>query len=209
LSSNNLDDGGTGDGDPGSLDDGGDGGGGGWSKLEKAVLSVLTATVPWVFAFQSFEDFQSWLGDFVLKSINFWVVDNVIRPIVQAVLGIGGTIIESVLVIAFGTDQAIGGRPGLADFALVIATTVVGAVAPAAAALLGVIDSFNQSIADIAASAGLLAPPIVAGLWVAEGAVVAYVAWTVIRVVNLPFVDLDAIIERAFFPVRWLARRVT
>lgn len=176
------------------------------SQIKKIAAAVVTSIVPlWVFSIDRIGD----LRELIFQTINIWVLDNIFRPIIQAVLGIGGTIIEAVLVIAFGTDQAIGGRPGLADFALVIATTIVGAVAPAGAALIGVIDSFNQSIADIAASAGLLAPPIVAGLWVAEGAVVAYVAWTLIRTINLPFVDLDAIIERAFFPVRWLARRVT
>jgi len=211
LSTNNIDNGGTGDGDPGSFNDGGDGGGGGGgvSRLQKAVISVLTATVPWIFAFRSIEDFEAFLQSFVLRVINFWVVDRIIRPVVQAVLGIGAAIVDGVLVIAFGTDKVIGGRPGLADVPLWVADTVIPAAASVGGSLLGVIDGFNESLAAIAADAGLAAPPIVAGLWIAEGAVVGYLVWTVISVIDLPVIDLDDLIVQLTFPARWLARRLT
>lgn len=146
--------------------------------------------------------------DFIFQTINIWVLENIFRPIIQAVLGIGDAILNGVLVIAFGPDTAIGGQSyGVADGAVWIAEESVSLVVPIGASLVGVIDTFNQSLAEIAASAGLAAPVVVAVLWIAESAAVSYVVWNVISVVDVPVIDLDDLILAATTPFQWVVNQ--
>jgi hypothetical protein len=173
---------------------------------EKIATAVVKALVPaWVFAIASFAELRA----FIWRTINYWVVDRIIRPIIEAVLGLGALLADGILFVAFGEGRAIGGPRGLVDASVWVVSTVVDELTPIGAALVGVVDSFNQSLAVIASDAGLAAPPVVALLWVAEGAVVGYILWTAVRVINVPAVDLDAIILRATYPFRWLLGRTS
>jgi len=149
-------------------------------------------------------DVASAFQKFIFQTINIWVLDNIFRPIIQAVLWIGGAFIDGMLLIAFGPDTTPGGQSyGVADGAVWIAEETISLAVPIGASFVGVIDTFNQALASIAASAGLAAPVVVAGLWIAEGAVVSFFVWNAISVLDVPVIDLDNLIRALTFPPRW------
>jgi len=205
--SGNLDATGGGGGSSGG-DSGGDSGGTTIpvGAIRRIAEGVVISIVPgW--ALLSREGFLEWIRGYVLVWINEWVLNNIIGPIVDAVLGVGALIVETVLLVAFGTDRIIGGAPGLADGLLWVVTQLGGSAISISSQLIGVVATFNDAIAGAAAGAGLAAPIVVTALWMAELAVVGFVVWSIIRVIDLPFIDIDALILRVTFPFRWLLRR--
>jgi hypothetical protein len=175
--------------------------------VERAAAKAIAWLLPGVTAAAVLADkvdVASAFQEFIFQTINIWVLDNIFRPIIQAVLWIGGAFIDGMLLIAFGPDTAIGGPSyGVADGAVWIADESVSLVVPIGASLVGVIDTFNQALAEIAASAGIAAPVVVGGLWIAEGAVVSFFVWKAISVVDFPVIDLDNLIRAVTFPPRW------
>lgn len=182
------------------------------STIRRIAKNVVLGLVPgWILAweaFQSLPSFKAWLREFVFRTITVWVVENVIEPIVGAFVGLGALIIEAILTTAFGADQEVGGSPGLADGVLFVATRLAGTTAPVTSEILEVVVSFNEAVAAVAASAGIAAAPAVAALVVGEFVVVFYVAWSIIQIIDFPFVDVDDFLKRVTEPLQALFRRL-
>ncbi|WP_254841138.1 hypothetical protein [Natronomonas marina] len=148
------------------------------------------------------------LSEFIISTVVDWFVVSFVRPVVGSILWIAGLFIDTILLVAFGPDRAIGGSPGLADFALFLAGEFIDMTAPVATEIITTIVQVNETIAAVAAEAGIAAPIVVSALVLLELAVTAYIAWSIIRVINVPLVDLDAIILRVTGPFRAILRRL-
>lgn len=207
MSTNDIEGGGSGGGDFGGTDGSG---GSDAGRLQAIAEAVVLAIVPgWVIAFRTWDQFTAFLEAFVIETVNKWIVNSFVRPIVDAVLAVFSLVIDTMLLIAFGSDLRLGGSPGIADLAIWVAEAFVDATQGPTNELVGVIESVNVAIEGVAANAGLAAPIIVAAAWLALLSVVGYIAWSVIRIIDIPFVDLDAIILRVSWPFRFVLRRLT
>jgi len=151
--------------------------------------------------------FREWVAEVALEATVAWFVDNFIRPIVGAFLFVGETIISVVLIAAFGQDRAIGGPAyGLADIWLGI-VPLLERSGDAFGSILSVIDEFNAALAELAATGGLAAPTIVTLLYVAELATVGFVLWSIIRVIDVPLISLDGLVQVLTAPLQLAIRR--
>lgn len=178
------------------------------SRLRRIVRAAVIAIVPtWVLAFQTWEQFTAFLEAFIIETVVKWIVANFVRPLVNAVLGIGGLIVDTILLVAFGTDRVLGGPPGLVDLVVWLAESFVAATSGPTDQIVTVITDFNASIAATAADAGLAAPFVVTLMWGAELAVTGYIVWSIVRVIDFPLVDVDDFIIRVTKPFRVVLRR--
>lgn len=134
----------------------------------------------------------------------FWV--TFVRPLVDAILAAGALIIGAVQLIFLGSDGQVGtdGQLGLADILLFVVESVLAATAPAFDAVIGVLGEFNATIATVAADAGLAGPPIAAALWTLEVGVGLWLLWAVVRVVDIPGINLAPLLRVLSAPIRAL-----
>lgn len=151
---------------------------------------------------------RQWVAEVALEATVAWFVENFVRPIVGAFLFVGETIINVVLIAAFGQDRSIGGPAyGLADIWLGV-IPLLDETGSAFGSLLDVVDEFNAALAELAATGGLAAPTIVTLLYVAELATVGFVLWSLVRIIDFPFISLDGLIQTATAPVQFAIRRL-
>jgi len=151
---------------------------------------------------------RQWVAEVALEATVEWFVENFVRPIVGAFLFVGETIINVVLIAAFGQDRAIGGPAyGLADIWLGV-VPLLERSGDAFGSILGVIDEFNAALAELAATGGLAAPTIVTLLYVAELATAGYLLWSLIRVIDVPLISLDGLVQVLTAPLQFAIRRL-
>lgn len=151
---------------------------------------------------------REWIAEVALQTITAWFVDNFISPIVGAFLFVGETIIDVVLITAFGQDQAIGGSAyGLADIWLGI-VPLLERSGESFGSILGVIEEFNATLAELAATGGLAAPTIVTALYLLEVGAVVWVLWSLIRVIDVPFISLNGLVQVLTAPLQFVIRRL-
>lgn len=178
-------------------------------QIQRIAKAVVVALVPgWVFAFQTWTQFRDFLEDFIIQVVVRWFVESFVLPVVNAVLGVGALVIETIQLIAFGPDRVLGGSPGLVDAVVWLANAFVAATAGPTNQITDIVLQVNEAIASVAAEAGLFAPIVVTLMWGALLAVAFYVAWSIIRIIDVPFVDIDAIILRVLKPFRFVLRRL-
>lgn len=115
-----------------------------------------------------------------------------------------GLVADGILIAAFGTDKTPFDLTsiGLLDPPLYLSQLIIGALAPLGASIIETIQGFNQAIAGIGQSAGPFAPVIVPFLWMVEVGAVLGVSWWLIRVIDLPVVNLGPLISGLLSPVR-------
>jgi len=144
----------------------------------------------------------------VERIIIAWVLDSIVDPIVGAFVYVGEAIIGTVLILAFGQDQTVGGENyGLADIWLG-AAGLIAESGGAFESVLGVIEEFNQTLADLAATGGPAAPTIVSALYLLEVGGVAWVLWSIIRVIDIPLISLNGAVQVLTAPVQGILRRL-
>lgn len=217
MSSNELEGGGSGGGDYG--DDGSSGGARTIvlqlprEQIRRIAKGVVFGLVPgWIIAaeaFQSWPSFTAWLREFVIQTVVGWVVNEFVRPLVRFVLEAFALVIETIRFVAFGSDGVIGGSPGVADFVVWLADVFVAVTAPLATVVIDTVKAFNGMLADLAAAGGLPAPIVVSALVAAELLAVAYLAWTILSVIDLPLVDVDNALAALLLPFKKLLRRLS
>lgn len=137
---------------------------------------------------------------FVLGIVVGWLVDKFVTPFVDAILSAGETVVEAILLV-FGVGPT---RTGLADVPMLIVGPLIDAAEPAAATILSRVDTFNHGIEAAAASAGLAGPPIVTLLWVAEVTLVFGILWAIVRIVDVPIINLGPLLKTLAAPVRFV-----
>lgn len=136
-------------------------------------------------------DLPSVLSTFIDNPRNF-VLGAVLSALLEGLFGIMTAILDGIIVILAGTqpavfDGATEERIGIADLPVAIANAFFSGARPAGEAILSVIESFNQPIFDLAGSAGVAGPPIIAVVVVAE------IIAVVLLVERIVFILIDAI----------------
>lgn len=126
-------------------------------------------------------------------------------PLAEAVLDAGAGVIDTVLLISFGSNHAPGaggGQLGLLDIPIVLFDSIVGVGVAVFTPLMMTIQSFNSLIANAAASLGLAAAPVVVILVAIEAVVGMFIlyhgtqlALELLTVLDIPVVGTGAIVD--------------
>ena len=120
---------------------------------------------------------------FVLTTVILWFLNAFVYPVFNAVLAAGRAIINAITTALFT----------IANIANLTSSTIIGGLAVVPSQVFGYIESFNQALAMLAASAGLGAPVIVTALYIIEVAVALYLVWAVIEALQLgPYLEIVA-----------------
>jgi len=170
----------------------------------KKFIRAAIATAPLGWWLETVQNFTTAVERIILALI----LNKVVDPIVGAFVYVGEAIIGTVLILAFGQDQTVGGEDyGLADIWLG-AAGLIAESGGAFESVLGVIEEFNQALAELAAMGGFAAPTIVSALYLLEVGGVVWVLWSIIRVVDVPLISLDGAVQVVTAPVQGLLRRL-
>ncbi|MFC7077870.1 hypothetical protein [Haloarcula halophila] len=142
----------------------------------------------------------------VLGFVVTYVVDEFVTPIFNGVLATGAVLIDTVLLIAFGEDRVVGatGQLGIVDLPIWAATTLVNAFEGPAASILAVIQSYNITVGQVAAQAGIAAPAVAFVLYTVPIALFLFGAWTIIQAIDIPFVELSGLVRIVMAPINAL-----
>ena len=142
----------------------------------------------------------------ILGVVVGFAVTNFVNPIFNGVFATGEALVDTVLLIAFGADRAVGpqGQLGIVDLPIWFVTTLVAAFRGPAASILAIIQSFNVTVGQVAAQAGIAAPAVVTVLYAAQIAAVLYVLWAIIQVIDVPFVELSGLVSIVMAPINAL-----
>lgn len=120
---------------------------------------------------------------FIMTTVILWFLNAFVFPVFNAILAGGRAIVRAITTVF---DVAAG-------TATWTSTTLIGVVAVVPRQVFGVIGEFNMALAQLAATAGLGAPPIVAALYIAEVAAAIYVIWAIIEALQLgPYLRIVA-----------------
>lgn len=178
-----------------------------------AALSVGGATLLLNLAADPIET----LENEVYYLINQWVVDKIFTPIIDSFVAAFAAIMDSVLWVAFGSDQFpmmyVGpfgngtGQLGLLDLPFWIADLVVGIGAIPGDVVIGFIQSVNDVLVGVAVKAGIAAPIALPVLWIVLVAVALYGAGYAARSVDIPGIEKGATLDAVTAPFKRLVRR--
>lgn len=203
--------GGDDDGDEGGGGEGGKGGGddGGpdwldiapdWLTGNKSALTALAAASGTLLAFAN--DPVGFTRD-IIETIIF---EDFLFPVAVALWDAGFAVLDSLVLIFFGSDGAIGHTPGtkvgfldLPDLAVDPVVAFVGAVG---GSFTGPIGGINQEIAASVEPLGLAASPTVTALWAIEIGTAIWGGWVLINLVDVPFVRVMATLRAATGSIR-------
>lgn len=140
----------------------------------------------------------------VLTIVFGFVINQMVRPFFGSIVQVALILVDSVQILFFGFDRTLGptGPLGLADLPLAMVALITDALQPAVFGVIGEIVLFNQELGRIAASAGLAAFPIVTLAAVVEIGVAAFLLWTLISSVDIPYIDQTGILRATTYPFR-------
>jgi hypothetical protein len=135
---------------------------------------------------------------------------DLLKPAGVAMFDAFSASLRSFVVIAVGTDNAIGIEEGsvigLLDIPFLFFGPMADAVSGVGNYVAGLIVTFNSGAADAAAQFGIAAPFVTTTLWVGEIAVAGYVSWVIVNAIDIPIVRIVAILETATAPFRRVLR---
>lgn len=119
--------------------------------------------------------------------------------------------VDTLSVIIFGGDRALGTTPGttpgIADLPLVVADIIIAPIQAVFGDITGQIASMNASVAAAVEPLGLAAPMIVTGLWTLEIFAGLWLTWTLAEAI--PGIDVTDIVLSYTAPIRNILRGLT
>lgn len=133
-------------------------------------------------------------------------VGFIVGVVVDVLVGLVTFVVDGVIWLVLGTNRAPGvdgGAPGIGDVPVMLLAGAAGVVGSTVTTVGNAVTSFNRGVADaIATEFGLLALPVTATLVVLEFAAAAAFAYlvvqyytTVLRTIDVPFVDIGQLLE--------------
>jgi hypothetical protein len=136
---------------------------------------------------------------YIVGVVSSFVFSVFIRPVFEAILLTGQATVGAVqfLFQSLAGFLALGGQ------------IIVESGRPFGASILGELQAFNESVANIVAGAGLGALPIATALLTAEALLFGYgsiyLLTQAVRVIDIPFVNLGPIVDTITAPARAIA----
>ncbi|WP_284007826.1 hypothetical protein [Haloarcula pelagica] len=179
---------------------------------DQYIEAVAQSVVPdWVYVYSGrIRNFFRDPRGAVLSIVVTFVFNEFVYPILNGIIATGEALIDTVLLIFFGADRAVGatGQLGIADLPIWAATQLTTAASGPAASILGVIRSYNVAVGQTAAQAGIAAPAVVFVLYAAEIAAVLFVLWSVVQTVDVPFIKLGGILRIVMVPINAIQKLI-
>lgn len=139
---------------------------------------------------------------YIVGVVSSFVVSVFIEPVFEAILLTGQATVGAVQFV-FNS---------LAGLLFLGAEIIVESGRPAGAGILNELQEFNAGVAELVARAGLGALPIATALLTAEALIFGYgtlyLLSQLVRVIDIPFVNLGPIVETITAPARFIAGRL-
>lgn len=148
--------------------------------------------------------------DMIYGFIVTFLVERLLRPMVGSIIDQFAMVVDTILIAFVGDDYvpSATGQLGLADVPVWLAVQIIGLVVRTTTVALNMFAEVNTMIATVAGRGGLAAAPIVTILWVLEVALVAWIVWRLIRMVDVPVVNLGPILSTITAPGRFFWRLI-
>lgn len=124
---------------------------------------------------------------FIQSAINFIIFETFLFPLAVDIYVFGISVIESFIVLFFGSDRAIGvvgTTPGLLDVPFIIVNPLVQLIGFGGFIIISTISSVNAAIAAALVPLGIAGLPVVTFLWLLEISAAAYLAWVGIQAID-------------------------
>lgn len=157
------------------------------------------------------ENPTEFITDVVVNAVAGFIYDSVLEPFARTVWDTGIAFLDAGIVVAFGTDRAIGVEDGsvygLLDIPFVILSPAVGFIANLTTTATTSVESVNSSVAQvIGAQFPIMGPVVYGGFWAFEISAAAWLAWLALNTIDIPLVRVSGALRTASSPARRLFR---
>lgn len=179
----------------------------GWlQRFRSTAVAISTNPAAWIISILTslgFYQAQLELEDHspLVVLLDFFLFRNVLLPAASALFNSLVSILDTLVIFIFGTDYQVGVTPGstigIVDIPVAFAGPIAGGFVSLTGTLTNSIASFNQQVATSLVGAGIAAPALVAGFWVAEIAALAWLTWVILQALTVADV-----IKSATAPIR-------